>query len=185
MKVSPHDPPEECLYIWKDFAITIQRAYLWIEAPPPACFLLLCVLAPTRSPPRHSITDQKARVEDQPTTQNVHNWRVFFSAVATFAAVTIIGHDSASIGETIALSSFRREFGLGRMPRTEVNFLSANIVSAYQTGCVPGALMGYPVGQPWGARRASCSPVSFFRRRCGGDAVQQLRPRSRPHIRRS
>lgn len=94
-----------------------------------------------------------AKVEDRPTPQNVYNWRVYFSsAVAAFAAVTI-GYDSAFIGGTIALPSFRREFGLDKMAQTEVNFLSANIVSTYQAGCFFGALMGYPIGQLYGRKK--------------------------------
>lgn len=94
-----------------------------------------------------------AKIEDRPTPQNVYNWRVYFSsAIAAFAAV-MIGYDSAFIGGTIALESFRSEFGLDKMAQTEVNFLSANIVSTYQGGCFFGALFGYPIGQLLGRKK--------------------------------
>ena len=58
----------------------------------------------------------------------------------------MIGYDSAFIGTSISLASFRTEFGL-RVPQdvstTQFNFLSANIVSTYQAGCFFGALLGY------------------------------------------
>lgn len=92
------------------------------------------------------------KTEDRPTPQNVYNWRVYFSsAIAAFAAV-MIGYDSAFIGGTIALDSFKREFGLDKMPTSDVNFLSANIVSTYQAGCFFGALGGYPLGQIYGRK---------------------------------
>jgi MFS family permease len=93
------------------------------------------------------------KIEDRPTPKNVYNWRVYFSsAVAAFAAV-MIGYDSAFIGGTIALASFKEEFGLDKMSTSQVNFLSANIVSCYQAGCFFGALFGYPIGQLWGRKK--------------------------------
>jgi MFS family permease len=93
------------------------------------------------------------KIEDRPTPQQVYNWRVYFSAsIAAFAAV-MIGYDSAFIGGTIALPSFREEFGLDKLAPKDVNFLSANIVSTYQAGCFFGAILGYPLGQLWGRKR--------------------------------
>ncbi|CCX30034.1 quinate permease [Pyronema domesticum] len=93
------------------------------------------------------------KIEDRPTPQQVYNWRVYFSAsIAAFAAV-MIGYDSAFIGGTIALPSFREEFGLNKLAPKDVNFLSANIVSTYQAGCFFGAILGYPLGQLWGRKR--------------------------------
>jgi sugar porter (SP) family MFS transporter len=92
------------------------------------------------------------RVTAFETPSAVYNWRVYASAaIASFAAF-MIGYDSAFIGTTIALPSFKSEFGLDKMPSSEVNFLSANIVSTYQAGCFFGALFGYCIGQLWGRR---------------------------------
>ncbi|KAA8892567.1 quinate permease [Sphaerosporella brunnea] len=102
------------------------------------------------------------KIEDRPTPRNVYNWRVYFSsAVAAFAAV-MIGYDSAFIGGTIALPSFKAEFGLDRLAAAEVNFLSANIVSCYQAGCFFGALFGYPIGQLWGRKKGLMFAAAVF-----------------------
>ncbi|THU92999.1 general substrate transporter [Dendrothele bispora CBS 962.96] len=94
------------------------------------------------------------RIEDRPTPPEVYNWKVYFNAfVATFAAV-MIGYDSAFIGTSISLTSFKKEFDLVSKSTTEFNLISANIVSLYQAGCFFGAFFGYPIGyflgRKWG-----------------------------------
>ncbi|KAF8211091.1 hypothetical protein K438DRAFT_1808793 [Mycena galopus ATCC 62051] len=91
-----------------------------------------------------------ARVEDRPTPAEVYNWKVYFNAIiATWAAV-MIGctprYDSAFIGTSISLASFKSEFGLTTKSTTEFNFISANIVSVFQAGCFFGAFFGYLTG---------------------------------------
>lgn len=95
------------------------------------------------------------KVEDRPTPPNVYNARVYLcSAIAAFAAI-MIGYDSAFIGGTIALTSFKDEFGLTstKISTDEFNFISANIVSTYQGGCFFGAIFGYPIGYFLGRKR--------------------------------
>jgi hypothetical protein len=72
--------------------------------------------------------------EDRPTPKNVYNWRVYFSAAVAGSAAIMIGYDSAFIGGTLALTSFRDEFGFEKLSTSAVNLLSANIVSCYQAG---------------------------------------------------
>ncbi|KAJ7302984.1 general substrate transporter [Mycena albidolilacea] len=87
-----------------------------------------------------------ARVEDRPTPPEVYNWKVYFNAIiATWAAV-MIGYDSAFIGTSISLASFKSEFGLTTKSTTDFNFISANIVSVFQAGCFFGAFFGYLTG---------------------------------------
>ncbi|KAJ7483330.1 general substrate transporter [Mycena latifolia] len=87
-----------------------------------------------------------ARVEDRPTPEEVYNWKVYANAiVATWAAV-MIGYDSAFIGTSISLASFKSEFGLTTKTTAQFNVISANIVSVYQAGCFFGAFLGYLVG---------------------------------------
>ncbi|KAJ6580849.1 general substrate transporter [Mycena capillaripes] len=87
-----------------------------------------------------------ARVEDRPTPEEVYNWKVYANAIiATWAAV-MIGYDSAFIGTSISLASFKSEFGLTTKSTTDFNFISANIVSVYQAGCFFGAFIGYLTG---------------------------------------
>ncbi len=102
-----------------------------------------------------------ARIEDRPTPPEVYSWRVYFNAfVATFAAV-MIGcvswsrplaqvdrggrYDSAFIGTSISLDSFKEEFGLNEKSATELNTINANIVSMYQAGCVLSQVIGLRV----------------------------------------
>ncbi|KAI4718882.1 quinate permease [Aureobasidium sp. EXF-10727] len=82
-------------------------------------------------------------VEDRPTPKEVYNWRVYAcAAVASFASC-MIGYDSAFIGTTLALPSFSKEFGWGKLPKDEVTFIKENIVSVYQAGAFFGALGAY------------------------------------------
>lgn len=56
--------------------------------------------------------------EDRPTPKNVYNWRVYFSAMVAGSAAIMIGYDSAFIGGTLALDSFKDEFV--RLPCAEI-----------------------------------------------------------------
>ena len=61
---------------------------------------------------------------------------------------------SAFIGTTISLPSFKEEFGLENESAVKLATNSANIVSVYQAGSFFGAFAGYPVGyflgRKWG-----------------------------------
>ncbi|KAF9038992.1 quinate permease [Hymenopellis radicata] len=94
-----------------------------------------------------------ARIEDRPTPPEVYSWRIYINAfIATFAAV-MIGYDSAFIGTSISLASFKEEFNLVNKSTSEsLNLISANIVSMYQAGCFFGAIFGYPIGYFWGRK---------------------------------
>ncbi len=50
-------------------------------------------------------------IEDRPTPKCVYNWRVYLQAFVAASAAMMIGYDSAFIGGTLALSSFKDEFG--------------------------------------------------------------------------
>lgn len=92
------------------------------------------------------------KVEDRPTPKSVYSWRIYFSAFVAGSAAIMIGYDSAFIGGTIALKSFRTEFGFEELGPTAVNFIKANIVSCYQAGAFFGALFAYPFGHYLGRR---------------------------------
>ncbi|PSR97206.1 general substrate transporter [Coniella lustricola] len=81
--------------------------------------------------------------EDRPTPKAVYNWRVYVSAAVASFASCMIGYDSAFIGTTIALDSFKTEFGFYELSTPELNLISANIVSIYQAGAFFGALGAY------------------------------------------
>jgi hypothetical protein len=110
------------------------------------------------------------KVEDRPTPKCVYNWRVYgLAAMAGSAAIMIgkacsrldlllslrsrapqvhnanilAGYDSAFIGTTIALPSFKAEFKMTHLSSSAINLLSANIVSCYQAGAFFGAIFAY------------------------------------------
>ncbi|RMZ85435.1 hypothetical protein DV737_g872, partial [Chaetothyriales sp. CBS 132003] len=91
-------------------------------------------------------------VEDRPTPKCVYNWRVYSSAAVAASAAIMIGYDSAFIGGTLALSSFKSEFGFDKLSTSEVAFLQANIVSCYQAGAFFGAFFAYPFGHFYGRK---------------------------------
>ncbi|KAL5356884.1 putative quinate permease [Aspergillus floccosus] len=91
-------------------------------------------------------------VEDRPTPKEVYNWRIYLlAAVASFTSC-MIGYDSAFIGTTISLQSFKDEFDWESMSPDKQNLISANIVSLYQAGAFFGAFFAYPMGHFWGRR---------------------------------
>ncbi|KAG4025167.1 hypothetical protein MFRU_064g00040 [Monilinia fructicola] len=91
-------------------------------------------------------------VEDRPTPPCVYNSRVYFCAtVAAFCAV-MIGYDSAFIGGTIALTSFKDEFKWSQYSEKESLLISENIVSLYQAGAFFGALGAYAAGHYLGRK---------------------------------
>ncbi|RJE24009.1 Sugar and other transporter [Aspergillus sclerotialis] len=93
-------------------------------------------------------------VEDRPTPSAVYNWRIYLLAAVASCASCMIGYDSAFIGQTIELSSFKKEFHFDEWSDSKVNLISANIVSTYQAGAFFGALFAYPagyyLGRKWG-----------------------------------
>jgi sugar porter (SP) family MFS transporter len=91
-------------------------------------------------------------VEDRPTPKAVYNWRVYFSAAVAASAAMMIGYDSAFIGGTLALTSFKDEFHFDRLSKSAVNLTSANIVSCYQAGAFFGAFFAYPAGHYLGRK---------------------------------
>ncbi|GAA5972143.1 hypothetical protein JCM3765_005555, partial [Sporobolomyces pararoseus] len=95
-----------------------------------------------------------AREEDRPTPKAIYNWRVYSCAIVAATAAIMIGYDSAFIGTSISLASFKEEFGLTLRDKTAKEFaaISANIVSTYQGGCFFGSLLGYPLGQLLGRK---------------------------------
>ncbi|GKZ85085.1 hypothetical protein AnigIFM56816_010849 [Aspergillus niger] len=91
-------------------------------------------------------------VEDRPTPKEVYNWRIYLlAAVASFTSC-MIGYDSAFIGTTISLDSFKNEFHWDSMSTAKQNLVSANIVSCYQAGAFFGAFFAYPIGHFWGRK---------------------------------
>jgi len=83
------------------------------------------------------------KIEDRPTPSNVYNWRVYACAAVAGSAAIMIGYDSAFIGTTLALPSFKNEFHFDSLSTSKVDLLNANIVSCYQAGAFFGAIFAY------------------------------------------
>jgi MFS family permease len=64
----------------------------------------------------------------------------------------MIGYDSAFIGGTLALTSFKDEFHFEDLSKSAVALKSANIVSCYQAGAFFGAFFAYPAGHYLGRK---------------------------------
>jgi len=58
------------------------------------------------------------------------------------------------IGGTMALDSFRRDFGLLKASGTYRDTLQGNIVSTFQAGCFFGSLLMFPLAEKIGRKRA-------------------------------
>lgn len=91
-------------------------------------------------------------VEDRPTPSVVYNWKIYLLAAVASCTSCMIGYDSAFIGTTLSLDSFKSEFNFNNMSDSTSNLISANIVSCYQAGAFFGAFFAYPIGHFWGRR---------------------------------
>ncbi|KAH8655257.1 general substrate transporter [Xylariales sp. PMI_506] len=92
--------------------------------------------------------------EDRPTPAAVYNWRVYAcAAVASFASC-MIGYDSAFIGTTLSLPSFKDEFNFAAYSAAELALVQANIVSVYQAGAFFGSLFAYVSNWFFGRRKS-------------------------------
>ncbi|TDZ32199.1 putative quinate permease [Colletotrichum spinosum] len=94
-----------------------------------------------------------AVVEERPTPKEVYNWRIYVLAVIASCGSCMIGYTSAFIGTTVALDSFKSEFGLATLSTAERNLISENIVSLFVAGAFFGALLtyclSYFIGRKW------------------------------------
>ncbi|KZL88322.1 quinate permease [Colletotrichum incanum] len=94
-----------------------------------------------------------AVVEERPTPPSVYNWRIYVLACIASCGSCMIGYTSAFIGTTVALDSFKREFGLDKLSTSERNLISENIVSLFVAGAFFGALLtyclSYSIGRKW------------------------------------
>ena len=65
----------------------------------------------------------------------------------------MIGYDSAFIGGTLALTSFKNEFEWAQYSPDEADLISENIVSVYQAGAFFGAFFAYAAGHYLGRKK--------------------------------
>lgn len=111
-----------------------------------------------RSVPRNRVKDVLTfrklfeKVEERPTPPQVYNWRIYLTALVASLAAIIIGYDGGFIGGTVALPSFKKEFGLDKMTALHANFVISNVISVFHVGCFFGALFSYPVSYFYGRK---------------------------------
>ncbi|WAO97049.1 MFS domain-containing protein [Fusarium falciforme] len=75
---------------------------------------------------------------------------------------TPVGYDTAVIGGTVALDSFRRDFDLLSTSGADRDTLQGNIVSTFQAGCFFGSLLTFPLAEKIGRRRAIFVAAAVF-----------------------
>ncbi|KAF6066591.1 Sugar (and other) transporter family protein [Candida albicans] len=104
------------------------------------------ISSPTKSEPKKKswfkMKNLFEKVEDRPTPPQVYNYRIYMTAIMASAAAIIIGYDGGFIGGTVALDSFKNEFGLDKSAHS--SFIISNVISVFHAGCFFGALFSYP-----------------------------------------
>ncbi len=98
--------------------------------------------------PSFKIQDESAF----PAPDAVYNWRVYALAVSAAMGSAMFGYDSAFIGGTLTLPSFKSKFGIEDSSGNTAASLSANIVSTFQAGCFFGAIFVYYFTERFGRR---------------------------------
>ncbi|CUA72755.1 putative quinate permease [Rhizoctonia solani] len=88
-----------------------------------------------------------------PDPPEVRNWRVHLLSISVSMGAAAMGYDTGVIGGTLALPSFRRDFGLDRASQHERDTLSGNIVSTFQAGTFFGSLLTFPLVEKYGRVR--------------------------------
>ncbi|ODQ83262.1 hypothetical protein BABINDRAFT_159696 [Babjeviella inositovora NRRL Y-12698] len=88
--------------------------------------------------------------ESRPTPPEVYNIRVYIAAIVACFAAVVIGYDAGFIGGTVALTTFKDEFGYAKMLAAEQTLTTSNIISLFHAGAFFGAFFIYPIGRYYG-----------------------------------
>ncbi|OIW32719.1 MFS quinate transporter QutD, partial [Coniochaeta ligniaria NRRL 30616] len=86
------------------------------------------------------------------TPPEVYNWRMYLACVAAGCGGAVFGYDNAFLGSTMALPSFRDQFGLTHLSTADYNKLSSNIVITFQAGCFLACFVSLPFAETIGRR---------------------------------
>ncbi|KAI1848742.1 hypothetical protein JX266_005601 [Neoarthrinium moseri] len=117
-------------------------------------------------------------VEERPTPPSVYNWRIYVLAAIASCGSCMIGYTSAFIGTTVGLDSFKSEFGLDKMSKSETNLISENIVSLFVAGAFFGALFTYCLSHFIGRKHCLAIGAATFSLgaglNCGADSSRGL-----------
>ncbi|CEJ93286.1 Putative Quinate permease [[Torrubiella] hemipterigena] len=82
----------------------------------------------------------------------VRNWRIHLIATIASMSAIAMGYDTSVIGGTMALDSFKRDFGLADASGSARDTLQGNIVSTFQAGCFFGSLLTFPLAERYGRK---------------------------------
>lgn len=74
----------------------------------------------------------------------------------------VVGYDTAVIGGTMALDSFRRDFGVENMEAGDRDAAQANIASMFQVGAFFGSLLTFPFAEKYGRKKAIMLACAIF-----------------------
>lgn len=88
------------------------------------------------------------------TPKEIYGWRIYFLAFSASWASAMFGYDSAFIGGTLTLPSFKRAYGLDSLSTTELSTLSSNIVATFQAGAFFGCMAGFAIAETIGRKKA-------------------------------
>ncbi|KIX00602.1 uncharacterized protein Z518_09667 [Rhinocladiella mackenziei CBS 650.93] len=94
--------------------------------------------------------------------KEVRNWKIHLISIIASMSAIAMGYDTAVIGGTLALDSFRRDFGLTDVSETARDTLQGNIVSTFQAGCFFGALLTFPLAEMIGRKKAVMVSACVF-----------------------
>lgn len=84
------------------------------------------------------------------------------SVAKLYSNSSSVGYDTSVIGGTMALDSFKRDFGLEGVSSLDRDTLQGNIVSTFQAGTFFGALLTFPIGERYGRRKAILAASLIF-----------------------
>ncbi|CAG9993654.1 unnamed protein product [Clonostachys byssicola] len=83
----------------------------------------------------------------------VRNWTIHMIALVASMSALAMGYDTAVIGGTMALDSFKKDFKLDDIPQSQIDTIQGNIVSTFQAGCFFGALLTFPFAERYGRKK--------------------------------
>ncbi|KAK5687927.1 hypothetical protein LTR17_026643 [Elasticomyces elasticus] len=92
----------------------------------------------------------------------VRNMRVHLMAIFVSMGALAMGYDTSVIGGTMALDSFKRDYGLNEVTKTARDTLQGNIVSTFQAGTFFGALLTFPLGEKFGRKKSIMFAICIF-----------------------
>ncbi|KAF8592722.1 hypothetical protein K439DRAFT_32125 [Ramaria rubella] len=88
------------------------------------------------------------------------NSRVYLLTLVAYLGAFIFGYDTGVAGGVLQMKGFQQDFGLAIMSPSDLTSVTAHVVSILQGGCFFGALLGAPLSE-WIGRRKALLVVSI------------------------